>query len=92
MCTTGHPAINKGCDYVGLNAIQIPYDQHRRMSVEHLRKTITSSTVLVVCSAPQYPHGVVDDVEAIAAVCRSYGVPLHVDSAIGGYVLPFIEM
>lgn len=62
------------------------------MSVKHLKKAISSKTVVVVCSAPQYPHGVIDDVQAIAKVCKSYGVPLHVDSAIGGYILPFIEM
>jgi len=32
------------------------------MSIHHLKKYITSSTVLVVASAPQYPHGVVDDI------------------------------
>lgn len=62
MCVTGHPAINKGCQYVGLTTIQIPCDNNKRMSLSHLKKTISSSTVLVVCSAPQYPHGVVDDV------------------------------
>ena len=92
MCNTGHPAINKGCNYVGLNAVQIPSDENKRMSLKHLKQAISSKTVLVVCSAPQYPNGVVDDVPEIAKICQAYGVPLHVDSAIGGFVLPFIEM
>ena len=92
MCTTGHPAINKGCHYVGLNVVQIPFDDKKRMSLKHLTKAISSKTVLVVCSAPQYPNGVVDDIPEIAKICKSYGVPLHVDSAIGGFILPFIEM
>jgi len=91
MCVTGHPGINKGCNYVGLNVVQIPTDEKKRMSVAHLKKAISSKTVVVVCSAPQYPNGVVDDVPELAKVCKSYGVPLHVDSAIGGYVLPFID-
>jgi glutamate/tyrosine decarboxylase-like PLP-dependent enzyme len=32
------------------------------MSIHHLKKAISSNTVLVVASAPQYPHGVVDDI------------------------------
>lgn len=92
MCVTGHPGINKGCHYVGLDVVQIPFDEHKKMSISHLKAAISSKTVAVVCSAPQYPYGVVDDVPEIAAICKSYGVPLHVDSAIGGYVLPFIEM
>ncbi len=62
MCVTGHPGINKGCNYVGLNVVQIPTDEFKRMSLKHLKKAISSSTVAVVCSAPQYPNGVVDDV------------------------------
>jgi sphinganine-1-phosphate aldolase len=26
MCETGHPGINKGCNYVGLDIVQIPTD------------------------------------------------------------------
>ena len=63
MCTTGHPGVNKGCNYVGLNCIQIPYTANKRMSIPHLKKAISSKTIVVVCSAPQYPNGVVDDVE-----------------------------
>lgn len=32
------------------------------MSLKHLRRAISTKTVVVVCSAPQYPHGKVDDV------------------------------
>lgn len=70
MCVTGHPGINKGCNYVGLNIKQIPMDENKRMSIKHLRKTISSNTVVVVCSAPQYPHGKVDDVPEIAKICK----------------------
>ena len=62
MCTTGHPGINKGCHYVGLDIVQIPVDKDMRMSLKHLKQKITRKTVVVVCSAPQYPHGKVDDV------------------------------
>ena len=38
MCVTGHPGINKGCDYVGLDVLQIPADKYKRMSLSHLKK------------------------------------------------------
>jgi sphinganine-1-phosphate aldolase len=89
--SAGHPGINKGCHYVGLNTVEVPVDKDGRMSIPYLKKYISRRTVAVVASAPQYPHGVVDNIEEIGAVCQQYGVPLHVDSAIGGFVLPFIE-
>jgi len=62
MCSTGHPGINKGCHFVGLDIIEIPFDENKRMSISHLKKVISSNIVVVVCSAPQYPHGVVDNI------------------------------
>jgi glutamate/tyrosine decarboxylase-like PLP-dependent enzyme len=42
MCETGHPGINKGCHYVGLNVTQIPYDKNFKMDIKALRKKITT--------------------------------------------------
>jgi sphinganine-1-phosphate aldolase len=52
---------------------------------------ITSNTVVVVASAPGFPHGVVDDVSGIAAAAAKRGVLCHVDACLGGYLLPFVE-
>lgn len=52
---------------------------------------ITTNTVLVVASAPGFPHGIVDDVPGIAAAARRRGVLCHVDACLGGFLLPFVE-
>lgn len=63
MCRTGHPGINKGCKYVGLDVVEVDFDPcTKRMDIAKLKKVLSSRTAVVVCSAPQYPHGVVDDV------------------------------
>lgn len=41
--------------------------------------------------ARRYPHGVLDDVEGISDLCKRRGVLLHVDSCLGGFVLPFLK-
>lgn len=56
-----------------------------------MRKAIDSNTVLLVASAPQYPHGLVDPVREVAALAREKKLPLHVDSCIGGFILPWIK-
>jgi sphinganine-1-phosphate aldolase len=43
----------------------------------------------VVASAPSYAHGVVDPVDAIAALAAERGIRCHVDACIGGWVLPY---
>lgn len=54
-------------------------------------RCITANTVLVVASAPGFPHGVVDDVTGTAAAAAKRGVLCHVDGCLGGFLLPFVE-
>jgi len=56
-----------------------------------MKKHINSNTVLLVGSAPQYPHGVIDQIEEIAAMGRAKDIPVHVDACVGGLILPFLE-
>jgi glutamate/tyrosine decarboxylase-like PLP-dependent enzyme len=45
----------------------------------------------VVGSAVQFPHGVVDPIEELAAVAAEKGIGFHTDACLGGFVLPFAE-
>lgn len=42
-------------------------------------------------SAPGFPHGVVDDIPALAALARQHRCGLHVDCCLGGFWLPFAK-
>jgi sphinganine-1-phosphate aldolase len=42
-------------------------------------------------SAPQFPHGVIDPIQAIAKLGVRYGIPVHVDSCLGGFLVPFMR-
>lgn len=62
-----------------------------RLHGSSVARHITRNTILVVASAPGFPHGVVDDVKGIAAAAAKRGVPCHVDACLGGFILPFVE-
>jgi hypothetical protein len=42
---------------------------------------------MLVGSAPQFPHGSVDDIVEIAKLGQQYGIPVHVDACLGNYCL-----
>lgn len=89
---TAHAAFHKAAHYLGLRVVRVDVDpQTFRADGARVGAAITDQTVLVVCSAPQYAHGVVDDVEGIAAAARKAGVPCHVDACVGGWMLPFFR-
>ena len=47
----------------------VPVDEvTKRVKVETMRKMISSRTVMLVGSAPQFPHGSIDPIQDIAAL------------------------
>jgi glutamate/tyrosine decarboxylase-like PLP-dependent enzyme len=52
---------------------------------------ITPSTALIVGSACQYAHGVIDPIPELGQLALDRGVLLHVDGCIGGFVLPYFR-
>ncbi|PAA46133.1 hypothetical protein BOX15_Mlig025281g3 [Macrostomum lignano] len=89
---TVHPAFNKAAHYFGLTMTLVPVDPvSQTVDPAALRAAVTSDTVLLVASAPQYCHGIVDPVEEYGRVAREFGLPLHVDACFGGFMLPWVE-
>jgi sphinganine-1-phosphate aldolase len=87
--TTIHPAFMKAAAYFQVKTIMIPVNDRFEADIDLTRKAINSNTILIVASAPQYPHGIIDPVEEFGKLALEYDIPLHVDSCIGGFVLPF---
>ena len=52
-------------------------------------QAITPNTIALLTSAPQYCHGVIDPIEEISEIALRRGLPLHVDSCFGGFMLPW---
>ncbi len=88
---TAHPALLKGAHYFGVRPRITPVRENFEADVDAIKDAINDNTVLVVASAPQYPQGVVDPIEDIAAVAAERGVPMHVDACLGGYFLPWLK-
>jgi glutamate/tyrosine decarboxylase-like PLP-dependent enzyme len=61
------------------------------MHVSDTKCKIDCNTVCVYASFPNYPYGTVDPIDKIARICKSKGVPLHVDMCLGGFIVPFLK-
>ena len=88
---TAHPAFEKAAHYFGLASIRTPVRADFRADIEAMRAAITDDVVLVVGSAPPWPHGVIDAIPDIAAIAAERGISCHVDSCLGGFFLPFMR-
>ncbi len=89
---SAHPAFSKGCHYFGLELIRTPLGADLRGDVAAMRKAITSDTIGVVGSAPCWPYGLYDPIEAIGELATEKDLWMHVDACVGGYLAPFAAL
>lgn len=89
---SAHAAFHKAAHVFGIKLIKTPVLEDWTADIAAMTAAASPSTVLFVGSAPQFPQGVIDDIPAIAALAKSQGANCHVDSCMGGFVLPFAEM
>lgn len=90
--TTAHVAWFKASEYFGVKLRLLPLDDRLHADVSKLESMINRHTVMVLGSAPEYPRGSIDPIEAMGAIALKHGVPLHVDACVGGFILPFMAM
>jgi glutamate/tyrosine decarboxylase-like PLP-dependent enzyme len=91
-----HSAVVKACELLGLgsDALRlVPVDAEFRISTHHLANMIAAdraagwAPAIVVGSAGTVNSGAIDDLAALAALCKDEGLWLHVDAAFGGLAI-----
>jgi glutamate/tyrosine decarboxylase-like PLP-dependent enzyme len=88
---SAHAAFEKAAHYFDVASRRVPVAADWRADVAATEGEIDESTVLLVASAPQYPQGVIDPVEAIAALAAARDINCHVDACMGGVTLPYLR-
>ena len=91
LSDTAHAAFHKGAHYFGLEPVVVPVGDDYRCDVDAMADAVSDRTVMVIGSAPQYPHGVIDPIPELAALAAEVDANMHVDACMGGFVLPFME-
>ena len=88
---TAHVAWEKGAEYFGVRIKRASLSRNFGVDVGSVKKLIGRNTVMILGSAPEYPHGIIDPIEELGAVALKENIPVHVDACLGGFLLPFIE-
>lgn len=89
---TIHAGIEKACYYFGMKLHKVDLDPTTyQVDINKVKRLINRNTVLLVGSAPNYPHGIIDDIEALSKLGVKYNIPLHVDACLGSFIVTFLE-
>ncbi|CAG8442271.1 2199_t:CDS:2 [Diversispora eburnea] len=76
---TIHAAFDKAADYFNIKIVHIPIDP------------ITCRVDIIAGSAPNFPHGIIDDIPSLATIAEKHNIGLHVDCCLGSFLIPFLE-
>jgi glutamate/tyrosine decarboxylase-like PLP-dependent enzyme len=88
---TAHAAFDKASQYFNIKMVQVPVDSGYCADIGAVERAINRNTIVVVGSAPSFPHGVIDPIAEMSDLARQRGVGFHTDACLGGFVLPWAE-
>ena len=73
---TAHVAWFKAAEYFGVKARLLPMTPDYATDISRLKRMINAGTVMILGSAPEYPHGTIDPIAEMGAIAQSKGIPL----------------
>lgn len=89
---TAHTAFRKAGEYfkikIHLVACKAP---HYKVHVASVSRLINPNTILLVGSAPNFPHGIIDDISGLSRLALRKTLPLHVDCCLGSFLIPLLS-
>ncbi len=88
---SAHPTFNKAAHFLGLKVNRLPLGPDYRANLQTMESAVTDSTIMLVGSAPGYPHGKIDPINELGELAQRRDLWLHVDGCVGGFLAPFVR-
>lgn len=91
---SAHLAFDKAAHLMDIEVrrVALKDDGSYEADPDAMADTLDSQTIMMVGSAPNFPHGIIDPIEALSEIAVDKDVWLHVDACVGGYFAPFARM
>lgn len=91
---SAHLAFDKAAHLMDLEVRRVPLmdDGSFEADPPAMADAVDEDTIMMVGSAPNFPHGIIDPIEKLGEVAEEKDVWLHVDACVGGYFAPFARM
>ncbi len=88
---TRHYSFDLASELFDVKLRLIPVNEDRSLELDAVPDLLNANTVGIVCSTPEMFMGSIDPVEEVARIAAENDLYMHVDAAIGGFMLPFLE-
>ncbi|MFQ5831837.1 MAG: tyrosine decarboxylase MfnA [Candidatus Thorarchaeota archaeon] len=88
---SAHSSVDKAAWLLGVKLVKTRVDKQYKAVPKAIEKAITKNTISIIATAGTTYLGQVDPIEEIGRIAREKKIPLHVDAAFGGFVIPFLR-
>lgn len=88
---SAHFSFKKIISMLSLKPVYVPLTDEYKMDVSKIEGLITENTMAIVAIAGTTELGMIDDIEEISRIASSRNIYLHVDAALGGFMIPFMN-
>jgi len=88
---TAHAAFMKACILLKVEPVMVFVKENGILEPEDVRRAMSSNTIGIVGSAPNYPNGSLDPVAELGKIAQRYKVCLHVDCCLGSFLITSLE-
>ncbi len=89
---SAHPAFDKACALMEIEVRRTPLTAGYLADPAAMGAAADAATIMIVGSAPNFPYGLIDPIEALSDLALARDLWLHVDACVGGYIAPFVRM
>jgi glutamate/tyrosine decarboxylase-like PLP-dependent enzyme len=88
---SAHPAFFKAAHYLNIKVHTAKLDDNFQADVADIESKITPNTIMIMGSAGNYGHGIIDPIEKLSDLAVKHKVGLHVDGCLGGFILSWAQ-
>lgn len=88
---TAHTAFRKAGEYfkIKIHLVECRAPSYR-VHLPSVSRLINPNTIILVGSAPNFPHGIIDDITGLSKLAHKKKLPLHVDCCLGSFIIPLL--
>jgi sphinganine-1-phosphate aldolase len=88
---TAHTAFRKAGEYfkIKVHLVECKAPSYK-VNTSYVSSLVNPNTVLLVGSAPNFPHGIIDDISGLSKLALKKKLPLHVDCCLGSFIVPML--
>jgi glutamate/tyrosine decarboxylase-like PLP-dependent enzyme len=91
IAENAHYSLPRCARMLNIEVIKIPVTERGSIDTNVVKEKINKNTILVVGVLVTTELGVIDNLVGLDEIATEHGTSMHVDAAIGGFIIPYIN-